>query len=42
MLIAAMSAVGTSRIDNIGQIDRGYENIEERLNKLGANITRVE
>ena len=42
MLIAAMSASGTSRIDNIGQIDRGYENIEERLNKLGANITRVE
>lgn len=42
MLIAAMSASGTSRIDNIGQIDRGYENIEDRLNKLGANITRVE
>lgn len=42
MLIAAMSASGTSRIDNIGQIDRGYENIEERLNQLGANITRVE
>ena len=41
MLIAAMSASGTSRIDNIGQIDRGYENIEERLNRLGANITRV-
>ena len=42
MLIAAMSASGTSRIDNIGQIDRGYENIEERLIKLGAIITRVE
>ena len=42
LLIAAMSASGTSRIDNIGQIDRGYENIEERLNRLGANITRVE
>ena len=42
MLIAAMSAIGTSRIDNIGQIDRGYENIEERLNRLGASITRVE
>lgn len=42
MLIAAMSATGTSRIDNIGQIDRGYENIEERLNRLGASITRVE
>ena len=42
MLIAAMSATGTSRIDNIGQIDRGYENIEDRLNRLGASITRVE
>lgn len=42
LLIAAMSASGTSCIDNIGQIDRGYENIEERLNHLGANITRVE
>jgi UDP-N-acetylglucosamine 1-carboxyvinyltransferase len=42
MLIAAMSASGTSRIDNIEQIDRGYEDIEERLNRLGANITRVE
>ncbi|MBR5466142.1 MAG: UDP-N-acetylglucosamine 1-carboxyvinyltransferase [Bacteroidaceae bacterium] len=42
LLIAAMSASGTSCIDNIGQIDRGYENIEERLNCLGANITRVE
>jgi UDP-N-acetylglucosamine 1-carboxyvinyltransferase len=41
LLIAAMSANGTSRIDNIEQIDRGYENIEERLNALGANITRV-
>lgn len=42
LLIAAMGATGTSRIDNIGQIDRGYENIEERLNQLGARITRVE
>ena len=40
LLIAAMSANGTSRIDNIEQIDRGYENIEARLNALGANITR--
>ena len=40
LLIAAMSAKGTSRIDNIEQIDRGYENIEARLNALGANITR--
>ena len=42
LLIAAMSANGTSRIDNIAQIDRGYENIEGRLNKLGACIKRVE
>ena len=40
LLIAAMSANGTSRIDNIEQIDRGYENIEGRLNALGAKITR--
>ncbi len=42
LLIAAMSAGGTSRIDNIGQIDRGYENIEGRLCALGAKIKRVE
>ena len=42
LLIAAMSADGVSRIDNIEQIDRGYENIESRLNALGACITRVE
>ena len=42
LLIAAMSAEGTSIIDNIEQIDRGYENIEERLNSLGANIKRTE
>ena len=42
LLIAAMSASGTSRIDNIEQIDRGYEHIEERLNVLGAKITRSE
>ena len=41
LLIAAMSARGTSRIDNIEQIDRGYENIEDRLNALGAQITRM-
>lgn len=40
LLIAALSANGTSRIDNISQIDRGYENIERRLNSLGARITR--
>lgn len=42
LLIAAMSANGTSRIDNIAQIDRGYEDIEERLNLLGAKIKRVD
>ena len=42
LLIAAMSAQGTSRIDNIGQIDRGYENIEGRLCALGAKIERTE
>lgn len=41
MLIAAMSANGVSRIDNINQIDRGYQNIEERLNSIGANIQRI-
>ncbi len=41
LLIAAMSADGTSRIDNIAQIDRGYEDIERRLNALGAHIRRV-
>jgi len=42
LLIAAMSAKGTSRIDNIEQIDRGYEHIEDRLNALGARIVRSE
>lgn len=41
LLIAALSAKGTSRIDNIAQIDRGYEDIEARLNALGAKISRV-
>jgi UDP-N-acetylglucosamine 1-carboxyvinyltransferase len=41
LLIAALSARGVSRIDNIEQIDRGYENIENRLNALGAHITRM-
>ncbi len=40
LLIAALSADGTSRIANISQIDRGYEDIEKRLNALGAHITR--
>ena len=42
MLIAAMSAKGTSKIQNIGQIDRGYQRIDERLNAIGANIIRTE
>ncbi|WP_299278525.1 UDP-N-acetylglucosamine 1-carboxyvinyltransferase [uncultured Psychroserpens sp.] len=42
LLIAALSARGTSTIHNIEQIDRGYENIDERLRAIGAKITRVE
>lgn len=42
LLIAAMSAEGTSQIHNIEQIDRGYQNIESRLNALGAHIKRME
>jgi UDP-N-acetylglucosamine 1-carboxyvinyltransferase len=42
LLIAAMSANGTSTISNIEQIDRGYENIEDRLNALGAKIERID
>jgi UDP-N-acetylglucosamine 1-carboxyvinyltransferase len=41
LLIAALSAQGVSTIHNIDQIDRGYENIDKRLNKLGARITRI-
>ena len=41
LLIAALSAEGTSTIDNIEQIDRGYQNIEARLKALGAKIVRV-
>ncbi len=41
LLIAALSANGTSTIENIQQIDRGYENIDTRLNALGANIKRI-
>lgn len=41
LLIAALSANGTSIIDNIEQIDRGYQNIDERLNALGAEIERI-
>jgi UDP-N-acetylglucosamine 1-carboxyvinyltransferase len=42
LLIAALSAKGTSTIQNIEQIDRGYERIDERLRAIGANIIRVE
>ncbi|MBQ7280524.1 MAG: UDP-N-acetylglucosamine 1-carboxyvinyltransferase [Bacteroidales bacterium] len=41
LLIAALSADGKSRIDNIEQIDRGYQHIDERLRRLGANIVRI-
>jgi UDP-N-acetylglucosamine 1-carboxyvinyltransferase len=42
MLLAALCAEGTSTIGNIGEIDRGYERIDERLRSLGARIERVE
>lgn len=42
LLIAALSAQGESEISNIDQIDRGYQDIENRLRQLGADITRVE
>jgi UDP-N-acetylglucosamine 1-carboxyvinyltransferase len=42
LLIAALSANGTSIIHNINQIDRGYQNIDGRLNAIGANIARIE
>ena len=42
MVIAALCAQGTSTIGNIGQIDRGYERIDERLRELGAAIERVD
>jgi UDP-N-acetylglucosamine 1-carboxyvinyltransferase len=42
LLLAALCAEGTSVINNVGQIERGYERIDERLNALGASITRVD
>jgi len=42
LLIAALSAKGTSTIHNIEQIDRGYERIDERLRSIGAKIIRVD
>lgn len=41
LLIAALSADGVSIIDNIEQIDRGYQNIDVRLRQLGASIERI-
>ncbi len=40
MLLAALAAEGTSQIHNIGQIERGYESIDQRLRDLGADIER--
>jgi UDP-N-acetylglucosamine 1-carboxyvinyltransferase len=42
MVIAALAADGTSEINNIGQIERGYERIDHRLRALGAAIERVD
>ena len=42
LLIAALSAEGKSIIHNVDQIDRGYENIDHRLNAIGAKITRID
>ena len=42
LLIAALSAKGTSIIHNVEQIDRGYEDIDIRLNQLGAKISRID
>ncbi|MBC7871632.1 MAG: hypothetical protein H7Y09_12390, partial [Chitinophagaceae bacterium] len=41
LVLAALAAKGESRISNIGQIDRGYERVEEKLTALGANIRRT-
>jgi UDP-N-acetylglucosamine 1-carboxyvinyltransferase len=41
LLIAALSAKGTSEIQNIEQIDRGYQDIEARLQSIGAKIKRI-
>ena len=41
LLIAAMSAEGTSIIHNVEQIDRGYQYIDKRLNAIGAKISRI-
>jgi UDP-N-acetylglucosamine 1-carboxyvinyltransferase len=41
LVLAALAAKGTSTIHNIGQIDRGYESIDEKLRQLGAKIERM-
>jgi UDP-N-acetylglucosamine 1-carboxyvinyltransferase len=41
LILSALAAKGETRISNIGQIDRGYERVEEKLAALGANIQRV-
>jgi UDP-N-acetylglucosamine 1-carboxyvinyltransferase len=42
MLLAALAADGTSVIHNVGQIERGYERIDQRLRELGAEVERVD
>ena len=42
MLLASLAAEGQSTIHNVGQIERGYENIDQRLRALGADIERLE
>ena len=42
LLLAALAADGESTIDNVEQIDRGYQNIDTRLNAIGAQITRID
>jgi UDP-N-acetylglucosamine 1-carboxyvinyltransferase len=41
LLLAALAADGESTIHNVEQIDRGYQNIDKRLNAIGAQITRI-
>ena len=42
LLLAALAADGESTIENVAQIDRGYQNIDSRLNAIGAQITRID
>jgi UDP-N-acetylglucosamine 1-carboxyvinyltransferase len=41
LVLAALAARGTSTIRNVGQIDRGYERVDEKLRSLGADVQRV-